>query len=131
MLGPVSPRFPRPPAEQQAASPDTWSFLQDASPDAGVVLVGFGSTGVFGNALDATDFTELAAAFSSLAPTRVLWPLSASNMPDGVTLEQLPLGPNVKVVPWVDYNDALGELSQAWPSGHCCLALQAPKVPAG
>jgi hypothetical protein len=41
--------------------------------------------------------------------TRVLWPLSASNLPDGVTLEQLPLGPNVKVVPWVDYNDVLGE----------------------
>jgi hypothetical protein len=70
MLGPVSPRPARPPADQQAASPDIWTFLQEASPESGVVLVGFGSTGVFGNALDRTDYEELAAAFTALAPTR-------------------------------------------------------------
>jgi hypothetical protein len=74
-----------------------------------VVLVGFGSTGLFGNSLDHTDFVELAAGFSALAPTRVLWPLIPSNLPEGTTLEQLPLGENVKVVPWIDYNDVLGE----------------------
>jgi hypothetical protein len=105
----VSPRLPRPPSEQQAAAPDVWAFLQESSPEAGVVLVGFGATGLFGNALDHTDFVELAAGFSALGPTRVLWPLIPSNLPEGTSLEQLPLGENVKVVPWIDYNDVLGE----------------------
>lgn len=105
----MSPRLPRSPSEQQAANPDVWDFLQNASPDAGVVLVGFGSTGLFGNSLHHTDFVELAAGFSALAPTRVLWPLLPTNLPNGTTLEQLPLGANVKVVPYVDYNDVLGE----------------------
>lgn len=109
LLGPVSPRLPRPASDQQAAAPDVWTFLQDSSSEAGVVLVGFGSTGLFGHSLDHTDFVELAAGFSALAPTRVLWPLIPSNLPEGTTLEQLPLAENVKVVPWIDYNDVLGE----------------------
>lgn len=108
LLGPVSPRLPRPPSDQQAATPDVWAFLQGSSPEAGVVLVGFGSTGLFGSTLHHTDYVELAAGFSALAPTRVLWPLIPTNLPNGTRLEELPLGDNVLVVPWVDYNDVLG-----------------------
>lgn len=74
-----------------------------------MVLVGFGSTGLFGSTLHHTDYVELAAGFSALAPTRVLWPLIPTNLPNGTRLEELPLGDNVLVVPWVDYNDVLGE----------------------
>ncbi len=56
----------------------------------------------------------LAPCHYLFCPTRVLWPLVPSNLPDGITLDQLPLGPNVKVVPWVDYNDVLGEASMLY-----------------
>jgi hypothetical protein len=55
-------------------------------------------------ALTATDIKELAAGFAALAPTRVLWPLKERALPDGVRIEELPLGDNTMVVPWVDYN---------------------------
>lgn len=129
LLGPVSPRLPRPPSEQQKSTPDIWAFLQGASPEAGVVLVGFGSTGLFGNSLHHTDYVELAAGFSALAPTRVLWPLISTNLPNGTRLEELPLGDNVLVVPWVDYNDVLGEprgqgeMKQPASHSHNCMRV--------
>jgi hypothetical protein len=55
-------------------------------------------------ALSQADFTELAAGFAALAPTRVLWPLQQRAMPDGLRIEDLVLGDNTLVVPWVDYN---------------------------
>jgi hypothetical protein len=55
-------------------------------------------------ALTQADFNELAAGFAALAPTRVLWPLKQRAMPDGLRVEDLPLGDNTLVVPWVDYN---------------------------
>jgi UDP:flavonoid glycosyltransferase YjiC (YdhE family) len=65
------------------------------------------------------DFIELAAGFSDLAPSRVLWPMSKTNLPGNLTLEDLPLGDNVKVVSWVDYNDVLGHPSVKVFMTHC------------
>jgi hypothetical protein len=55
-------------------------------------------------ALTPADFKELAAGFAAIAPTRVLWPLKQRAMPDGLRIEDLQLGDNTLVVPWVDYN---------------------------
>jgi hypothetical protein len=65
------------------------------------------------------DYVNLAQAFKDLAPTRVLWPLLPSNLPQGLTLADLPLGPNVLVVPWVDYNDVLGHPATRLFISHC------------
>jgi UDP:flavonoid glycosyltransferase YjiC (YdhE family) len=104
---------------QKAAAPEVFEFLQSAMSDAGVVFVGFGSTGLFGNTMSRQDFIELAAGFSDLAPTRVLWPMSTTNLPGNLTLEDLALGDNVKVVSWVDYNDVLGHPSVKVFMTHC------------
>ena len=119
LVGPVSPRLPQPLEAQKAAAPEVFDFLQTTPADAGVVLVGFGSTGVFGNTMTPEDFIELAAGFSSLAPTRVLWPMSKTNLPDNLTLKELPLSENVKIVSWVDYNDVLGHPSVKVFMTHC------------
>jgi UDP:flavonoid glycosyltransferase YjiC (YdhE family) len=84
-----------------------------------MVLVGFGSTGIFGLSMQAEDFKNLAQAFTDLAPTRVLWALLPTNLPQGLTLDDLPLGPNVLVVPWVDYNDVLGHPATRLFISHC------------
>lgn len=54
-----------------------------------------------GALLGRDDFVSLAAGFADLAPLRVLWLLKATNLPDGVGLGDLPLGPNTLVQEWV------------------------------
>jgi hypothetical protein len=58
-------------------------------------------------------------AFSSLSPVRVLWTMKERSLPAGMTLADLPLGGNTKVVPWVDYNVRL--LSSMQSTLQCVL----------
>ena len=119
MVGPVSPRPARAPDTWRATAPEVYDFLSSAPSDVDVVLVGFGGTGVFGQTMSPEDFIELAAGFSSLAPTRVLLAMSKTNLPGNLTLEELPLRDNVKIVSWVDYNDVLGHPSVKVFMTHC------------
>lgn len=50
------------------------------------------------------DMLQLAKGFAALAPTRVLWAITKKGLPQGVSMEDLQLGPNTMVTPWVDYN---------------------------
>lgn len=54
--------------------------------------------------LTRADLHELAAAFVSLAPVRVLWQLHGDNLPEGVALAELTPTANILAVPWLDYN---------------------------
>lgn len=62
------------------------------SGDAGVVYASMGTVCSIGP----EEFAELAAALSALQPTRVLWKLGAGDLPDGISLPSMGLGPNVK-----------------------------------
>jgi hypothetical protein len=82
-----------------------------------VVLVGIGgSSRLFGHALTLQDWQAIAGALSDLAPARVIW---AMKFTETVSKDDLPLGPNVLVVPWVDYNDVLGHPATRLFISHC------------
>jgi hypothetical protein len=100
----VGPGTPRP---AQPLPLDVAAFVEGARAQAGLVLAAFGSTPHTALLLSRIDLEELAAGFAALAPTRVLWALQDKGLPPGVALSELPLGPNTKVVPWVDYNVSL------------------------
>jgi hypothetical protein len=68
----------------------------------GVVLAAFGT--VYGPTLRPEDIRELAKGFAALAPVRVLWVLKPAVLRPGIELSELPIGSNIMVVPWVDYN---------------------------
>ncbi|KAF6252756.1 hypothetical protein COO60DRAFT_503070 [Scenedesmus sp. NREL 46B-D3] len=112
LVGPGSPR-----TAHTISPPDVAAFV-DAASD-GLVLMATGTTPQPRIALTPADFMELAAGFAELAPTRVLWPLKQSALPEGLRLEQLPLGENTRVVPWVDYNDVLGHPNTRVMVSHC------------
>jgi hypothetical protein len=97
LVGPGSPRAAHP-----ISPPEVADFVNTAP--AGVILMATGTTPQPRLALTQKDFLELTAGFAALAPTRVLWPLKQRALPDGLRIEQLPLGDNTLVVPWVDYN---------------------------
>lgn len=97
LVGPGTPRPARP-----IAQPDTAAFV-DSAP-AGVVLMATGTTPQAKLVLSPKDITELAEGFALLAPTRVVWAIKEKHLPEGVTLSELPLSENVRVVHWVDYN---------------------------
>ncbi|KIZ04309.1 hypothetical protein MNEG_3644 [Monoraphidium neglectum] len=95
LIGPIAPRFARPSLEP----PEVAAFV-DSAP-AGVAVVSFGSAPIFGTFLTRKDFLELSLAFADLAPTRVVWLLKPRNMPDDVSIGELPLGDNTITAPWV------------------------------
>jgi glucuronosyltransferase len=68
--------------------------------------VAFGSSAHFASQISAEEYSQLALAFTDLAPSKVLW--NVRELPHGLTPEDLPLGNNTLLAPWVDYNDALG-----------------------
>jgi hypothetical protein len=73
-----------------------------------VAVVSWGSSPIFGTFLARRDVEELVAAFTDLAPLRVVWLLKPKNLPEGLTLPELNLPPNVQTFSWVDINDLLG-----------------------
>ena len=96
LIGPIGPRDARPTFEPPAAA----DFL--ASAPAGAVLVSFGSVPFFANALmGRADFDALVGAFADMAPLRVLWLLKRTNLPDGMTYDDLHLAENTQVQEWV------------------------------
>jgi hypothetical protein len=86
---------------------------------------------VYGRSLGACDFHSLARAFAALGSlrpprrarggsgddgadggsggpgVRVLWGIREASLPEGLTLADLPLGPNTRVVSWYPDNDVL------------------------
>jgi hypothetical protein len=72
----------------------------------GVVLAAFGT--IYGPTLRPEDIHELAKGFAALAPVRVVWALKPAALRLGIRIEDLPLGDNTLVVPWVDYNVGMG-----------------------
>lgn len=60
------------------------------------------------------DMLEMANAFVSLAPVRVLWAMKQEGLPPGLTLPELPLGDNCKVVQWADQNVSALWCLHAW-----------------
>ena len=72
----------------------------------GVVLAAFGT--IYGPTLRPEDIHELAKGFAALAPVRVVWALKPAALRPGIRIEDLPLGDNTLVVPWVDYNVGMG-----------------------
>eukprot|EP00775_Hariotina_reticulata_P002756 gene2757-3050_t len=113
LVGPGSPRAAHP----AISPPEIAEFVDGATQ--GVVLVAFGTTPQASITMNQTDFTELSAAFSSLGPVRVLWAMKEKSLPASMTLADLPLGENTKVVPWVDYNDVLGHPNLRVFMTHC------------
>jgi UDP:flavonoid glycosyltransferase YjiC (YdhE family) len=63
----------------------------------------------------------LAEALTALAPAKVLWVLDTSKLPSSVKIGEgdYAVGPNVLVVPWVDYNDVLGHPATRLFITHC------------
>jgi hypothetical protein len=58
---------------------------------------------------------QLAKGFAALAPTRVLWAMPQQGLPDGIRPQDLRLGRNTLMVPWVDYNvSGSAVLGPAW-----------------
>ncbi|KIY94549.1 hypothetical protein MNEG_13412 [Monoraphidium neglectum] len=140
VVGAISPRPGGPIADAELAA-----FVGDAA--GGLVLVGFGSTTVYGRSLGAADFFELSRAFARLGElrlarhagggaraggggggnedgvtraagggggggdggqgVRVLWGVRDSSLPEGLSLSDLPLGPNTRVVSWYPDNNVL------------------------
>lgn len=95
----VSPGTPRPPQPIQPSK--VAEFVEGASQ--GLVLVAFGST-IQTIVMTQEDILQLARGFAALAPTRVLWAMSERGLPSGMRTEDLQLGPNTMLTPWVDYN---------------------------
>lgn len=96
----VGPGTPRPAHPIQPA--EVAEFVAGSAAH-GLVLVAFGST-IQTVTLTRDDMLQLAEGFAALAPTRVLWAMSQQGFPDGVRLQDLRLGANTLMVPWVDYN---------------------------
>ncbi|KAI8465452.1 MAG: hypothetical protein J3K34DRAFT_525378 [Monoraphidium minutum] len=120
MVGALSPHPSRP------AIPDAeiaaFAAAAAAPGEAGLVLVSFGSmSAMFGASLVLEDFKNLAAAFASLAPVRVLWQLDGRAVPGGGGAGGLPLGANTRVVPWAPLNDVLGHAACRAFVTHCGL----------
>lgn len=96
----VGPGTPRP---AQPIQPAEVAEFVAGSAAHGLVLVAFGST-IQAVTLTRDDMLQLAEGFAALVPTRVLWAMSQQGFPDGVHPQDLRLGANTLVVPWVDYN---------------------------
>jgi hypothetical protein len=79
------------------------------APSAGFILVAFGSSAHFAAQISADEYSQLALAFAELAPFTVLW--NVRELPHGLSPEDLHLGNNTLLAPWLDYNDALGHPS--------------------
>jgi UDP:flavonoid glycosyltransferase YjiC (YdhE family) len=108
MVGPVSAR----PSSPVIPDPAIAAFAAEAAAEDGLVLISFGSvSSFFGSLLTKEDYVNLALAFADLAPVRVLWLLNPRGLPEGVTVEGLPLGNNTLMVPWGPINDVLGHPS--------------------
>jgi UDP:flavonoid glycosyltransferase YjiC (YdhE family) len=108
--------------QQPLVQPEVWEFLQSANPADGVVLVGFGYQNLTEDAAFMKDeWRMMAEALTALAPAKVLWVVDHSKLPPGVKIgeEGYPVGPNVLVVPWVDYNDVLGHPATRLFITHC------------
>lgn len=101
----VGPGTPRPPHPIQP--PEVAAFAAGAAD--GLVLVAFGST-IQTVTMAPVDLTELVRGFAALAPVRVLWALTDKGLPAGMKMQDLPLGANTRVVPWVDYNVSSDQL---------------------
>jgi len=54
------------------------------------------------------EYRAVAAALSAL-PARVVWKLAPTDLPPGVTVADLGVGPRVTVTPWAPQNDLLGD----------------------
>ncbi|GBF97662.1 UDP-glucuronosyltransferase 2A1 precursor [Raphidocelis subcapitata] len=107
IIGPISAR----PSHPAIVDAPIAAFAEAAQASGhGLVLVSFGSiSDVFGGALDITDYENLALAFADLAPVSVLWQLAPGALPASIkSAQDLPLGSNTVVVPWVPFNDVLG-----------------------
>jgi dihydrodipicolinate synthase/N-acetylneuraminate lyase len=78
----------------------------------GVVVVAFGSTGVYTTRLTPEDYRQMAKAWRLLNQRgyRVLWVLRENGLPEGLKLAELRarLGPDTLVVPWAHQNTLLG-----------------------
>jgi hypothetical protein len=78
----------------------------------GVVVVAFGSTGVYTTRLTPEDYRQMAKAWGLLNQRgyRVLWVLRDNGLPDGLDLTELQarLEPDTLVVPWAHQNTLLG-----------------------
>lgn len=102
LVGPVSVR----PPHATISPPEVAQFLAGSHPSAGFILVAFGSSAHFAAQISAEEYSQLALAFADLAPSKVLWNVRA--LPHKLSSQDLPLGNNTLLAPWVDYNDALG-----------------------
>jgi hypothetical protein len=99
LVGPGTPRPPQPIQPWHVAE-----FVEGASQ--GLVLVAFGST-IQTIVMTRDDILQLARGFAALAPARVLWAMSERGLPSGMRVDDLQLGPNTMLTPWVDYNVSL------------------------
>ncbi|KAL0040129.1 hypothetical protein WJX79_007837 [Trebouxia sp. C0005] len=89
-------------APAMALPSDLEEFVQSAG-DQGVVYASLGTTAI----PEAAELRAIAQGLSAIAPVKVLWKLSDSDL---VLLHNssLAVGSNVKIVKWVPQNDVLG-----------------------
>jgi hypothetical protein len=78
----------------------------------GIVVVAFGSTGVYTSRLTPEDFRQMAKAWRLLNEHgyRVLWVLRDNGLPEELQLPELQglLGDDALIVPWAHQNTLLG-----------------------
>ncbi|KAK9820198.1 hypothetical protein WJX72_007391 [[Myrmecia] bisecta] len=83
--------------------PESLQAYMDSASDDCVVYASLGTAAAVG----ADEFQAMAAALSAL-PWRVVWKLADGDLPEGMTLKDLDIQENVKVVQWAPQNDILG-----------------------